>query len=359
LPSGQTYYTPRSIPADCSADVTASLTSWIDSVPDNSTLEFPAGACYDVEGTLLLQQRSGLLLQGNGAEILAKTEGSSAAPPSPTYPSRGFFSNSWPSRRSQFWVEEGKNITFDDFVIHGAANLFAPHEGAESGTDQSQGLIGQYGIAFAGVNGAMVENSTITDTFSDAIGMIADNPANTVFPFPSTNVTIVRNVIEHSDRNGPSVYDGSNIIVEDNSIGDTWGPIVDFEPVATRWLVNDATVLGNTIGSHAHYLFAADGASATDNNLAFLNNVDHGGNLTITVGSHASPPPIRQNVSIVGNSADVKGPTTSLISIRGIDGVTVESNSAPTGGTAISVDSYTSNLVVSNNSFPGATSLLG
>ena len=48
---------PSSIPTDCSRDVTAALLAWIATVPDGSTLEFTANACYRVDGTLRIRNR--------------------------------------------------------------------------------------------------------------------------------------------------------------------------------------------------------------------------------------------------------------------------------------------------------------
>jgi hypothetical protein len=61
------FFTPASIPANCSRDVTAALNRWIASVPDDSTLEFPPKACYEIEGTLFVNNRHRLLFNGNGA----------------------------------------------------------------------------------------------------------------------------------------------------------------------------------------------------------------------------------------------------------------------------------------------------
>src|SRR5262245_9141806 len=54
---------PPSIAADCSVDVSATLSTWIASMPNGSTLSFGSG-CYRIEGTLELSDRSGLVLDG-------------------------------------------------------------------------------------------------------------------------------------------------------------------------------------------------------------------------------------------------------------------------------------------------------
>src|ERR1051326_620877 len=54
---GTTFNVPSSVAGDCSTDVTSQLLSWINTVPDNSTLSFGAGACYRIEGVLELRSR--------------------------------------------------------------------------------------------------------------------------------------------------------------------------------------------------------------------------------------------------------------------------------------------------------------
>ncbi|MGZ4419446.1 MAG: hypothetical protein ACXVRV_14915, partial [Gaiellaceae bacterium] len=47
--------------------MTQPILSWIGSLPDNSVISFGTSACYRIEGTLELQNRSGLTFEGNGA----------------------------------------------------------------------------------------------------------------------------------------------------------------------------------------------------------------------------------------------------------------------------------------------------
>jgi hypothetical protein len=352
VPNGGMFFTPASIPANCSRDVTAALNRWIASVPDDSTLEFPPKACYEIEGTLFVNNRHRLLFNGNGAEFLAKTIGVGTTPPPSPGPQLG-----WPAARAQWWVMEGADITIENMVIHGAANLEAPYEGTTWGTrKQRRQYIGQYGVRFAGTTRGLLDDCTITDTFSDLVGVTANNPANVKDPQPARDITIVDNVLERSDRDGPSVYDGVDITIAHNTIGDVWGPIVDLEPVATRWEVDDVTVLDNTAGTHAHYFMTASGASTINDNLLFKGNVDIGGNMMMLIGSRQPHPPIRENVQIIDNRADRKSSLKMpLITIRGIFGVIVSGNQAPVAhGAGVLLD-YSSHLSISRNRFPGAT----
>jgi hypothetical protein len=71
--STTTYAVPGFIPSDCSSDTTSALTSFINGVPDNSTIAFATNGCYLVQGTLEFRSRNGLTFEGNGATVKATT----------------------------------------------------------------------------------------------------------------------------------------------------------------------------------------------------------------------------------------------------------------------------------------------
>src|SRR4051794_9831750 len=69
------YAVPADVARDCSDDVTAALTDFIQRVPDHSTIRFAHGGCYRVEGTLEFLGRNGLVIDGRHATIRATTTG--------------------------------------------------------------------------------------------------------------------------------------------------------------------------------------------------------------------------------------------------------------------------------------------
>jgi hypothetical protein len=356
VPTGLVHHTPSWITANCTRDVTVALNNWIASVPNNSILEFPKNACYEIEGTLYVANRHDLLFDGNGAEFLAKTTGAKSTPPP------GRTHADWPTARAQWWIFEGTNITLENMVIHGAANIEAPYEGTTWGARKvRRQYIGQYGVRFSGTDGALLTGCTITDTFSDLVGITANDPA---YPAkdsqPARDISIENNVLERSDRDGPSVYDGVDILIANNTIGDVWGPIVDLEPVATRWEVDDVTVVDNTAGTHAHYFMTAAGASLTNDNLLFRGNIDTAGSMTFFIGSKSATPPIRQNVQIIDNRASQKsGLHAPLITVQGINGLVISGNEAPVAGGFGVYLYHSSDMSIKGNQFPGSRALTG
>src|SRR4051794_30833598 len=64
--AGAIYAIPVLIDGTGTTDVTSQLQSFLNGVPDGSTIELPAGGRYRVEGTLTLQDRHDLTIEGNG-----------------------------------------------------------------------------------------------------------------------------------------------------------------------------------------------------------------------------------------------------------------------------------------------------
>src|SRR3954465_3413297 len=64
---------PAAIDPTGSRDVTKALQAYLELAPDSATIRFPDSARYRVEGTLVLQGRHSLTLEGNGTTFLANT----------------------------------------------------------------------------------------------------------------------------------------------------------------------------------------------------------------------------------------------------------------------------------------------
>jgi hypothetical protein len=150
------------------------------------------------------------------------------------------------------------------------------------------------------------------------------------------------------------VYDGTNILIAHNTIGDTAGPIVDLEPVAARWEVDNVDVIDNVVGTHENpFAFTAPGGSMTNNNLLFEGNSSVGSDLTFDLGSNSNPPPVRHNVRVIDNRSNKSNATKQWILARGIAGLVIEGNTASVRGTAVSLYNCSS-VSVNGNQFLGA-----
>ena len=67
------------------ADATADLQALIDGTPDGGVVQLEPGGNYRVEGTLVLEDRHDLRIEGNGARIFATTTGGHRSQPDPDH----------------------------------------------------------------------------------------------------------------------------------------------------------------------------------------------------------------------------------------------------------------------------------
>jgi hypothetical protein len=154
-----TYYVPESIPHDYSVDVTQDLQAFFDSVPDNSTIEFPTlGYDYDttgyrIDGTLTISDRNGLTFEGNDAHFRAFDPIDPIENPVLAYD------------RDQWLLTGGStNITLQYLVTYGAH----PDAGKDGTYDPDRE--GQHAYQIVGaVNGVLVDYAEGYDTYGDGI----------------------------------------------------------------------------------------------------------------------------------------------------------------------------------------------
>lgn len=310
--SGNTYTVPGSVPTGCSTDATAQILSWIASVPNNSTLQFAANACYRIEGTLELKNRD-LTIDGNGAT---------------------FKSLNAPTGQRAIWRLWDSTITLRHMTIVGSY--------ANGGT-LTDSLQWAHGIELRGTD-AVVENVSMSDLAGDCVyfGLGADRSSGDVRDSSCQSI----------GRNAVSVVAGDDIRVE-RVTTDRIGYIAfDVEPNTgsgngSRNVVFDS----NTIGSYFMKAYTIIG-NAPVSDQAFTNNRVVGQGLKIAVVNKSHRP---QQLKITGNSSDTPAAPAAM-NLDGIDGATVSNNTVPlTSGMMAQVDS-SCNVNVSGNSYPGGSS---
>jgi hypothetical protein len=317
-------YSPSGIDATGSSDVTARLQAFLDSVPDGSTISFPAGARYRVEGTLRLVKRNNLTVIGNGALFYAQTPGDRS--------------------RSHWALEGGSNIVIRTMTIKGA-NPFAG-TGVEA-YDSSREA--QHAISAGNVLGLEIDHVTATDVYGDFVYLGAQ------FGGWVENAYIHDNHFERNGRQGISVTGGRNVRIVNNYIGQTRRSTFDLEPNGDRWGADNVLIANNVIGD-GRLLFLASAGKGPVSNVTVRNNVLH---RPMTVKVEASDGTRRQNFVITDNVADVKYGTNggaALTFVR-VDGVTVTGNTQPiqlNRGTVGVKATESCGVKVAGNSFPGS-----
>ena len=233
---------PASIDATGSRDVTAALQSFLNSVPNGSTVQFRGGGQYRVDGTLVLQNRRNLVLDGNGARIFAGTTGGSG--------------------RRQWTVRESVDITFRDMIVQGVGNaVYTPS------------YEGQHAFGLDGGRDIELDRVTIRNPWGDGVYV------------SSSNYTWIDGVWIHDSsisgvgRQGIAVVAGRNVRVERTSFSNMGATVLDIEPNRDPNYMQGAdniVFVNNTVtGRLVSYFFAA-GGWGTISNVVVSGNVIRG-----------------------------------------------------------------------------------
>ncbi len=330
-PAGAVESAPAVIPADCSRDVTADLTAWFASVPDNSVLSFAPNGCYRVDGTLVVAQRSGLTFEGNNATFKQITNGSELINPKKV-------------RTRNVWTfGTSTNLVVRNLTTVGAN----PHAGRGELAYQPK-FEAQHAYFIQGVNGMVMDNANAYDVYGDFVAL-----GGSVSNFTMRNSSFARN-----GRQGWSI-NGTNIVFENNSITETRRATIDMEPPLPTFASKNVYIRNNDVGPGRLFFFSSVGAAAPMDNINITGNRLHKKGLVIFV---APPKGTRSNFHVVGNVSDggVSGFGSAMV-FKNIEGLEVRANIVPTqwshhlSGVSVSRSSHVS---ITTNTFRGATAAL-
>jgi hypothetical protein len=231
LPTGATVSVPSSIAANCSADVTDALQSWIASVPDNSTIAFGKNACYRLDGTVIVEDRARLLLEGNGATLRANGTGN--------------------RERGQLVLRGGHDLTVRDLVVRGVN----PHAGATAAAYVAD-LEAQHAFAVHGATNVLLEHVQAYDTYGDFVYIGPEGPT------PSHDVTVANSVLERSGRQGISITGAIGVTITGNVISGSARSMFDIETNLRTQPVRDVHIVGNVTGAAVNFWIANKGSNS-------------------------------------------------------------------------------------------------
>ncbi len=298
MPRAHKLSVPDSVDATGTFDMTAKLQRFLASVPDDSVVEFPAGARYQVNGTLTLKNPQHLTIEGNRAVIVATSRGDAA--------------------RSQWRIENGADVIFRDLVVHGAN----PHGGVGKAAYVRK-LETQHGFQLEGVQGFELDRVTVTDTFGDFVYVGRDS-----HKVSSTNVWIHDSTFARDGRQGIAVTSASGVIIERNSFTDTRRSTIDLEPNARSWLVSGVFVLDNVVGKGRLLFVASHGRGPVDDVVISGNRLE---GHSLTVDTVAAENKRRSNWIVTDNVSDTTVRSRPM-RFTGIDGLVVRGNRQPVAG---------------------------
>jgi parallel beta helix pectate lyase-like protein len=336
-PSPASYPIPTTLAADCSVDITSALTTFINSVPDDSIITFAPGGCYLAQGTLEFSSRNGLTFEGNGASIKATTIADDT--------------------RSHWRFLYGSDINFHNMTIVGPDM-----------TGYDSALQHQMGIDLRGVTGSTISAMTIENVYGDClyVGVGYDNTTWT------TNVYAHDNTCVSNGRSGVSITAGDGINLDHNTIikPGLWG--VDIEPnggttgATFVHITNSTFSPGRSLEPFVQVVGASGGGLVHD--ITISGNAVQGMTLTTqfvpAVGQRWS------NFTFSNNTSDTSGyllwndsscgcttqvSVVTVVNVHDIDGITISNNYQPGPGTDEDFIYATGScsLTQSGNQFPG------
>ena len=321
---------PRVANVDASGqtDVTGVLQAFLNASPNNSTVCLVAGGQYRVDGTLVLEGRSGLTLNGQGARIFGTTT----------------------SNNPKLRLQVGNDLVVSNLTIESVH--------PEAGTTSAHILSREHGHGI-GVYGALRvtlgPNLTLRNISGDGV-YITGGETSSGFRW-SDGATITGCRIERNGRMGVALTDGARNVVVSGCVLDQIAMYAfDIEP---NGVVMSGALLGadnvrfsdNTIGrytidtSWAPLLFTGTG-NGPQRNIEFSRNTVTGGPLRIGVWNVAGS--LRSDFRILDNrsSSRIAGPAMDF---SGVAGLTVTGNTQPLSGGALATTSGCTNVTMTGN----------
>jgi hypothetical protein len=295
-----THRVPRSIAADCSADVTPELTAWIGSVPDRSALAFKRGGCYRIEGTLEIADRRRLVLNGNGATFKATTVGATG--------------------RSQWRVVRGAHIVLRSMRVRGAN---------PAGGSFNPSLQHQHAFDLAGAKDVEIHHVRASGLYGDCfyVGRDHDPPHRW-----SSGIRVRASSCARSGRMGVAVVAGRRVEVKRTRFSRIARTVLDVEPNGAGFGARHVRFVENAaFGELPGGFFSAIGDGPVDDVVIARNTVTGAGMYMAVL---APPGQRRSNIRITGNSSDTghHAPGSAALDFERVDGLTVARNAIPVSG---------------------------
>ncbi|MGH2475458.1 MAG: right-handed parallel beta-helix repeat-containing protein, partial [Candidatus Limnocylindrales bacterium] len=217
------------------SDVTAGLQALFDRTPDGGVVQLEAGADYRVDGTLVLEDRHQLRIEGNGARIFATTTADRT--------------------RSQLQLVGGSGLVVRNLEIQGAN----PHAGLEERAYVAE-LEAQHAINLLGVSDVELDRVNLHDTYGDFV-YLGRRDGDQRW---SQRVWIHDSTFARSGRQGIALTAARDVVIERNRFSDLRRATIDLEPNGPSWGANNIHVIDNQVGPGRLLFVAAAGSGPVD-----------------------------------------------------------------------------------------------
>ena len=307
------------------------LQSFVDGVPNGSTIVFKSGGTYRVSRGLYLSGRHDLVFAGNGATIQATGSATMLV-------------------SSPFLVDHGsQRITIRDITLVGnnpdAGTAGAYHAGLEN----------QMGVAIYGSSDVELANVTIKRVYSDCVYIGSDGQNW------SARISMHDSSCTLNGRSGVAILAANGVTLQRDRFDQVSMFIVDIEPDLASEGATNVTLRDSSIGSYGltnqytSWVLAAEGATgSTVSGVSVINNTitgnPHAGydgaplGLTVTVVNRGP----RTNFAVQDNTSTitVAGPP---LQFTGVNGVTVTGNRQPLSSGQLAIFPGSSGVTYANN----------
>jgi hypothetical protein len=217
-------------------DNEAGIAAAIGACPDGSTVVFPPNATYHQAGTIVVERRRDLVIDGNGSTFV-KTSGNDPA-----------------QTRPNWELLEGRNVTVRNMAVRGAfTNPPSPRNPTlVPGPNQYDA-----GVLIYGGNGITVSDVSVSNVFGDFVttapsGFVRGGGA--LGGEVPTNVRIARLNGQHAARQCVAPTAAVGFWLVDSSLSDCQQTGVDVEMDVPGEPLHDVHIVGNTISG---YYFSA------------------------------------------------------------------------------------------------------
>jgi hypothetical protein len=201
------YTLPTSIhgekPGHCAGtDVSGALSSWLNSLPADSTVSLPADKCFDVQAGLWIKNTTGLTIEGNGATFYK------------------------PILDATSDLADEVRITSNTDLSISDVNITGPYAGTDGGVSyETEGLSL---ICNAGVN---LSDLKVSDQQGDFFNLDANlgDKADDGCSSLNTNVKILDSTFTNAGYHGFVVEGGRYDLIEDDTFNNMPVDAMDFE----------------------------------------------------------------------------------------------------------------------------------
>ncbi len=300
---------PRAIDPTGTVDVTRALNAYLARVPDGSTVVFPAKSRYRIEGTLSLEHRRNLVIEGQGSTFFAKTNGL-------TRPAPGCARNSsacrYPNRtRAQWSFRNDTNI-----VVRGVNVIGSDRHPGPSGT-YDPALEAQHAFSILGVSGIVLDHVSANNVWGDLVNVGG----------ASKNVIVENSAFYGASRQGWSITSAQHVTFVNNSVASARRSLIDIEANSSSDRIAYITIRNNRLGWGRFCTLTNYGAAAVEHDFVIADNKAIG-SAPIKICVRASRTARRSNYEISGNvgSIGAQMPNEPMVGIAYVDRVTVKGN---------------------------------